>query len=85
MRRQSTVTWKLAPSLTNYSIANITSKYKTTDSIRARILIAPSRKAENIEDFREKTGRFSDCGVPSILKTVPVNREFKLAEFVPQD
>ena len=40
---------------------------------------------------QKKTGRFSDCGVPSIFKTVPVNREFtlidlfKFGEFVPQD
>ena len=40
-------------------------------------------------DFREKTGRISDCLLPRILNTVPVSREFtvidlfKLEEFVP--
>ena len=43
-----------------------------------------------MQDFLEKTGRISVCVVLSILKTVPVSREFTAidlfqhGEFVPQ-
>ena len=43
-----------------------------------------------MKDFHEKTGQISDCLAPSVLKTVPMSREFtvidlfKFGELVPQ-
>ena len=45
--------------------------------------------AEKVADFHEKVGRISEFLVPSVLKTVPVSREFtvtdlfRLGDFVP--